>query len=302
MKRHFARRRVVASLAMPSLKTSAIRRALQTKSYFGSASFLQRLDQLAEGVGAMADRMLQIRIELAEGPIVSERDKHRVVAEALVATRWPDERAVDAPVERLGLAVVGPGNRQRAGEMCSRSGIGLGRLGLTPDLLHGARPVASAHLVLGPASGENARPALQRIHAQAAVVGECGQAAQVGGLTSLQVGIVGECVADLFGLRKAEFLGAHDGNPERLDQRCNLTQLARVVRWNDQAVAERSHAVAAFSCVAKISEQPIRASRRRRRSPSSSNVSPSAVSWASTIAPSAVSTKLPSLPAVESSS
>ena len=48
-------------------------------------------------------------------------------------------------------------------------------------------------------------------------------------------------------------------------------------------------------------EQPIRASRSRRSSPSSSNTSPSALICASTNLPSPVSTKLPSEPAVLSS-
>src|SRR5204862_3582103 len=95
---------------------------------------------------------------------------------------------------------------------------------------------------------------------------------------------------------------AHAGDSERLNQRCDLAQLAGVVSGDDELAADRPHRPVAFSCAVKISEQPMRARRSRRSKPSSSKVSPSAVSCASTIAPSAVSTKLPSLPAVESSS
>src|SRR5207302_638210 len=116
-----------------------------------------------------------------------------------------------------------------------------------------------------------------------------------------QDGIVGEAVADLFGFRKFELFGADGGDSEPFDQGRDLAQLARIVGGDDQPVADLSHAAAAFNWAAKISEQPMRASRSRRRSASSSKVSPSAVSCASTMAPSAVSTKLPSLPAVESS-
>src|SRR5206468_12279568 len=114
--------------------------------------------------------------------------------------------------------------------------------------------------------------------------------------------IVGEGDADLVGLRKAKLLGADAGDAQRLDQRGDFAQLACIVRGDDELLADRSHRPVAFSWAAKISEQPMRARRSSRSSPSSSNVSPSAVNCASTIAPSAVSTKLPSLPAVESSS
>ena len=84
-------------------------------------------------------------------------------------------------------------------------------------------------------------PPVQRIDAQPAVVGEGGQAGQVRRLARLQVGIVGEAVADLLGLGKAELLGADAGNPERLDQRRDLAQLARIVGRDDQPVADRPH-------------------------------------------------------------
>jgi ribonuclease PH len=99
-----------------------------------------------------------------------------------------------------------------------------------------------------------------------------------------------------------ELFGADDGNPQRLDQLGNLAQFARIVSRYDQLLPDGPHRPAAFSWARKISEQPMRAKRSNLKSPSSSKVSPSAVNWASTIAPSAVSTKLPSLPAVESSS
>ena len=73
--------------------------------------------ELAEGVGAVAHLVLHRGVELAERLLVADRHEHRVVAEAAVAARRPHERSVDPAVERLGLAVVGPGDRQRAGEV-----------------------------------------------------------------------------------------------------------------------------------------------------------------------------------------
>ena len=74
--------------------------------------------------------------------------------------------------------------------------------------------------------------------------------------------------------QQAELLCAHAGDAERLDQRRDLAQLARIVGGDDQPVADRPHAIAlwpvAFSWAAKISEQPMRARRSNRSKPSSS--------------------------------
>src|SRR5437868_9964349 len=98
----------------------------------------------------MADAVLELGIELAEGLVVADRLKHRIVAEAPVAARRPDEGPVDAAFKRLDLAVVGPGDRQRADEMRGGSSVRLRRLDLTPDLLHRPHPIAVTVFVLGP--------------------------------------------------------------------------------------------------------------------------------------------------------
>ena len=81
-----------------------------------------------------------------------------------------------------------------------------------------------------------------------------GRPREVGRLARLQIGIVGEGVADLLGLGQAELLGADAGDAERLDQRGDLAQLARIVGRDDQLVADRPHRPVAFSCAAKISD------------------------------------------------
>src|SRR5690242_2224299 len=98
----------------------------------------------------MADRVLELRIELAEGLVIADGNEHRVIAEPSIAARRPDERPVDAAVEGLGLAVVRPGDRQRADEMGCRRGVRLRRLDLAPDFLHCPHPVAVALSVLCP--------------------------------------------------------------------------------------------------------------------------------------------------------
>ena len=172
----------------------------------------------------------------------------------------------------------------------------------SPLDLAGARLGRDARIGERPARREDARPVAERLDAQAAVVGQRGQAGKVGGGARLQIGIVDEGGADLVGLGQVEL-----GRRDRLDaigaeQVGDLAHLARIVAGDDQpAGLELPHRPVALSCAAKISAQPIRASRSSRSSPSSSKHSPSAVICASTSLPSSVSTKLPSQPAALSS-
>mgnify|MGYP003343829832 CR=1 FL=1 len=73
-------------------------------------------DELAEGVGAVADRVLGGGVHFAEGFGAVVGQEHRVIAEAIAPTRRPDERAVDAAFKPFDMA-VGPGERERADEM-----------------------------------------------------------------------------------------------------------------------------------------------------------------------------------------
>src|SRR4051794_26928327 len=99
----------------------------------------------------MADAVLLVRIELAERLVVAGGHEHRVVAEAAIAPRRPDQRAVDSALEALDLTVVGPGERQGAGEVGVAARFRARRLDLLPDALHGTGKVANPVFVLGPA-------------------------------------------------------------------------------------------------------------------------------------------------------
>ena len=68
--------------------------------------------------------------------------------------------------------------------------------------------------------------AVQRVDRQPAVVGQRGQARQVGRFARLQIGIVDEGVADLLGLGKAELGGADAVDAERREQLLDFAQLA----------------------------------------------------------------------------
>src|SRR5215203_2815178 len=99
-------------------------------------SFLQCRQKLAERISSMADLMLQVRFDLAERLLIADGLEHRVVSEAPFATRRPDQGPVYPALERLRLAVIGPGNRKRAGKMRVASGFGAGRFDFAPDALH----------------------------------------------------------------------------------------------------------------------------------------------------------------------
>ena len=193
--------------------------------------------------------------------------------------------------------------------------LGAERFQLVLDAAHGAAEIALAfdtawiggridmRIDQRPARREDAGPVAERLDAQAAVVGERGEAGKIGGGARLEIGIVHEGDAGLLGLGQVELGGRDRLDPVGAEQVANLAHLAFIVTGDDQPAGRElaGHRPVARSCAAKISPQPMRARRSRRSSPSSSNTSPSALTCASTIWPRPVSTKLPSDPAEESS-
>ena len=79
--------------------------------------------------------MLELGIELSERLLVTDGDEHRIVAESPLAAWRPDEDAVDAAVECLGLTIVGPGECERAGEMRRGRSVRAGGFGLVKRAL-----------------------------------------------------------------------------------------------------------------------------------------------------------------------
>ena len=145
-----------------------------------------------------------------------DRNEHRVVAEALIAARRPRELAVDPAFEPFDLAVVRPGDRQRADEM--RVVAGIGRRPPRPRARRAPSrgdPVAACRLHPPPSAPKRCRAG----RAARRRTGRCrrqrGQAAEVRRLARFQIGIVDEGVADLLGLGKAELRGADAGEAER---------------------------------------------------------------------------------------
>src|ERR671913_510280 len=90
------------------------------------------------------------------------------LAETHVSARRPSERPVDAALEILDLPVVGPGDRQRTGEMRVMAGLRTCGFDLPPDLFHRTHPVPVAIGVLGPARREDPGSAVQGIDTKSA--------------------------------------------------------------------------------------------------------------------------------------
>src|SRR3954463_3785294 len=105
--------------------------------------------------------VLLVATHLAERKLEAVRQEHRIVTEALIPARRPDQRTLDPALEFLGMSVR-PCGAQHRDEMrpalLRREGIALAQAGL--DLLHRAAEVLG---LAGPACRINARRALERV-------------------------------------------------------------------------------------------------------------------------------------------
>ena len=139
----------------------------------------KRLQQF-ERVGAVADGVLCGRIDLAEGLVHADGDEHRVVAEAVVPARRPHQGAVDLAFEAFARSPSGQASDKAQTKWASwpASGPAASTSRHTRSI---ARPKSRvAVFILGPASRVDAGQAVERIDRETAVVGQRGQARQVG--------------------------------------------------------------------------------------------------------------------------
>src|SRR5438128_1833015 len=121
----------------------------------------------------MVYRVLIRRGHFREGHVPADRLEDRVVAEAVLTPRGPHKSAVDPAFEDLALAVVGPGDGEGADEVGASAGFGVPLEHLAVDALHRHAEIL---VLAGPAGGVDAGAAVQRIDAEAAVVGQSGEA------------------------------------------------------------------------------------------------------------------------------
>src|SRR5207245_2661756 len=110
---------------------------------------------------------------LAEGAGMAGGQKHRIVAETLLAARRPDERAVDGALEFLDV-FVGPGEAERADEM-RRALAARTRAALAQLVFHDLHGPPKVFLRARPARRIDAGIAAERIDRQPGIVGKGGQ-------------------------------------------------------------------------------------------------------------------------------
>ena len=166
--------------------------------------------QRPERLAAMADRVLVLDRQLGGGGTrVVVGDEEHVVAEPAAAADLPDDPAVHPAVDH-DLVAVGVAERNSTGEVRGPPGVrDVGELGEQQLVVAGVRPGWA-----GPARGEHARHAVERVDAQPGVVGHRGQPGrgQPGAGLEQRVALEGRLVLDGLVVRR------HVVEPEHLDR------------------------------------------------------------------------------------
>ena len=198
------------------------------------------IDEFLEGAGAMGRLVLHCRLHFAEGLGEAAGHEHRIVTEAFVATRRPNQDAVDAAFENVTVA-LGPGKAEGADEM------GLARVGrdgapgleLFFDIAHGQRKILGS---TGPARRIDAGIATQCIDTKAGIVRKCREACSLRGMLRLQPGISGKGGFRLLWLRNSKRTRRHCFNAERPKQIVEFRELAGIVGCDNKfPIAQRSN-------------------------------------------------------------
>src|SRR5579863_1455939 len=176
--------------------------------------------------------MFFLACHFAEGSCVAVRQKHRIVAETLVAAWWPNDRAVDAAFEFLRVPVW-PRNTKRGNKMC----LALRRCGGAEcveflfDDFHGAVEILVG---AGPARGINAGLATECIDRQAGIVGQSRQAGGSCRGFSLDARIVAKRLSGFFRLRKFEFRSRYSLDGIMRQHFTKLSDFAAIMAGNRQ--------------------------------------------------------------------
>ena len=191
----------------------------------------------------MRHRVFALRLHLAECFLVAVRHEHRVVAEALVSARRPDEFAVDPAFEIFDVA-IGPGKRKTADEMGARVECAL----LDETEAHALHREVEILLRACPARRIDARRSAKRLDAKAGIVGKRRLAACLRGGERLQLRIGAEGVTRLFGLVEPEIAGGQGLDAERCKQFPDLADLAAIMAGDNERLFRKlaAHRPTAF--------------------------------------------------------
>src|SRR5690606_21048046 len=137
--------------------------------------------EAGEGAGAMRQAlalavpaMLLLGAHLAEATLISVRQEHRIVAEAIVAARRPYQPALDLAAIFL-RAAIGKGEAED-GDEARLAPLRRNRAGLLQSVLDEAHGGSKILAGARPARRIDARIAIERIDGEAGIVGERRQA------------------------------------------------------------------------------------------------------------------------------
>lgn len=186
-----------------------------------------RRQQLCERPRAMTNHVFLSRIQLPERCGARIGNEHRVIAEALVATRRPGGHAVDAADERLGV-IVWPRHAQRRDEpgaaICRAAQLAVHPRHCRDEILARTSPPRRI----------NPRRTIQRGNAKARIVGERRQAPRPCRGQCLDPRIPHEVGRGLLGFGQSQRTRGDHRNIVRLQQIGEFSELAGIVAGQDQ--------------------------------------------------------------------
>src|SRR2546421_8128000 len=257
------------------------------------SAVIQEIDELVQGLRAVADAILFRRVELGRGLAKRGQIEQRIVTEAVRPARrardlaapdaFGDEgaRIVSVAQEQHPAVIVSPALLSQAGQQL----LVIARIALL------ARTFATCVI-------RRMHPglAVERLHAQPRIIGERGQARRPARVPRLGKGVFEKGRVRLVGFRDAESRLRHELDRERRQQSADFPPLAGIARRKDQL-----HSASAFFCKPMSCVMPRWASARSESSSWRENGSPSAVPFTSTKPPWPVITTFMSQPQAESS-
>ena len=196
---------------------------------------------MPEGAAAVADGVLLGVRHLRRGARVAFRLEAGIVAVAAAAARRPDDAAVERAVHQLDM-LVGPGQRQHAMEGGGARRVGVRHLARRKLVLDAAHADHGVPRRAFPVGGVEAGLAVERLYAQAGIVGQRRQAAGTGGGQRLQRRVVLEGLAGLLGRAAGRARPPRRSRRRRARAACGSRPPCRGCGWPRPAWGRRSGA------------------------------------------------------------
>ncbi|MCY1368892.1 hypothetical protein D9M69_558990 [compost metagenome] len=187
--------------------------------------------------------MLFVGSHFTKGLFIAIGLKHRIITEADIATRRPDQHAFHFTAIILCFTIrpCKANHRNKARLALIRGGRSFG-LQKIFDLLHRHVEITRAVFGFSPVSSVNTRIAIKRVNHHAGIVRQRRQTSRFRRSERLDISILLESRAGFFRLRQAESGNRTDLKAKRGDKPIEFAQFACIVRCDDQfAFFKRSH-------------------------------------------------------------